>query len=106
VLALGLAVRLGRLFAAIPIVVLAPTLYFTYSRGAWLALAAGGIAALGLTLPRMSRRVVLAVAIVVICAGAIALVRLGGPSGAVREFSHAAPSIKAGRCPRSQSPPA
>jgi hypothetical protein len=37
------------------------------------------------------------VAIVVICGGAIALVRVGGPSGAVREFSHAAPSVQADR---------
>jgi O-antigen ligase len=37
---------------------------------------------------------------VVICAAAIALVRLGGPSGAVREFSHAAPSAKADRSRR------
>ena len=100
VLAVGLAVRLRRPLAAAPVFVLAPTLYFTYSRGAWLALAAGGISALGLALPRMSRRVVLAVAIVVICAAAIALVRLGGPSGAVREFSHAAPSVKADRSRR------
>src|SRR5438477_8221473 len=100
VLALGLAVRLRRPFAAAPVLVLAPTLYFTYSRGAWLALAAGGIAALGLATPRMSRRAMVAVAIVVICAGAIALVRVGGPSGAVREFSHAAPSVKTARSQR------
>jgi O-antigen ligase len=100
VLALGLAVRLRRPFFAAPVVVLAPTLYFTYSRGAWLALAAGGIAALGLTLPRMSRRTMLGVAIVVICAGAIALVRVGGPGGAISEFSHAAPSVKADRSRR------
>jgi O-antigen ligase len=100
VLALGLAVRLRRPFAAAPVLVLAPTLYFTYSRGAWLALAAGGIAALGFGMPRMSRRVLLAVAILVICAAAIALVRVGGPSGAVREFSHAAPSVKADRSRR------
>ena len=99
-LALGLAARLRRPLAAAPVLVLAPTLYFTYSRGAWLALAAGGIAALGLALPRMSRRSVVAVAIVVICAGAIALVRVGGPSGAVREFSHAAPSVKTARSQR------
>ena len=100
VLALGLAVRLRRPSAAAPVFVLAPTLYFTYSRGAWLALAAGGIAALGLTVPRMSRRTVVGVAIVVICAGAIALVRVGGPGGAIREFSHAAPSVKADRSRR------
>ncbi len=100
VLALGLAVRLRRPFAAAAVFVLAPTLYFTYSRGAWLALAAGGIAALGLTVPRISRRTMLGVAIVVICAGAIALVRVGGPGGAIREFSHAAPSVKADRSRR------
>jgi O-antigen ligase len=100
VLALGLAVRLRRPLAAAPVFVLAPTLYFTYSRGAWLALAAGGIAALGLTAPRMSRRTMLGVAIVVICAGAIAVVRVGGPGGAIREFSRAAPSVKADRSRR------
>ena len=42
----------------------------------------------------------LGVAIVVICAGAIALVRVGGPGGAIREFSHAAPSVKADRSRR------
>jgi len=100
VLALGLAVRLRRPLAAAPVLVLAPTLYFTYSRGAWLALAAGGIAATALAVPRVSRRVLVAVAIVVVCAAAIALVRVGGPSGAVREFSHAAPSVKANRSRR------
>jgi O-antigen ligase len=100
VLAVGLAVRLRRPFAAAPVLVLTPTLYFTYSRGAWLALAAGGIAALGLAVRRLSRRMIVAVAIVVICAGAIALVRVGGPSGAVREFSHAGPSVKADRSRR------
>ena len=100
VLAVGLAVRLRRPLAAAPVFVLAPTLYFTYSRGAWLALAAGGIAALGLAVPRMSRRTMLGVAILVICAGAIALVRVGGLSGAIREFSHAAPSVKADRSRR------
>jgi len=100
VLAVGLAVRLRRPLVAAPVFVLAPTLYFTYSRGAWLALAAGGIAALGLAVPRLSRRTMLGVAIVVICAGAIALVRVGGPGGAIREFSHAAPSVKADRSRR------
>src|SRR5881392_502027 len=100
VLALGLAVRLRRPFAAAAVFVLAPTLYFTYSRGAWLALAAGGIAATALGMPRVSRRVLFAVAIVVVCAAAVALVRVGGPSGAVREFSHAAPSVKANQSRR------
>ena len=99
-LALGIAVRLRRPFAAAPVLVLGPTLYFTYSRGAWLALVGGGIAALALAMPRMSRRAVLVVTAVVVCAGVIALVRVGGPSGAVHEFSQAAPSVKADRSRR------
>ena len=94
-LALGLAARLRRPLAAIPVLVLAPTLYFTYSRGAWLALGAGGVAAFALAMPRLPRRVTLAVAIVILFVGAFVLVRVGGPSGAVREFSHAGPSVKA-----------
>ena len=94
-LALGLAARLRRPLAAIPVLVLAPTLYFTYSRGAWLALGAGGVAAFALAMPRLPRRVTLAVAIVIVFVGAFVLVRVGGPSGAVREFSHAGPSVKA-----------
>src|SRR6478672_4596137 len=97
VLASGLATRLRRPFAAAPVLVLVPTLYFTYSRGAWLALGAGGAAALALSMPRLPRRVIVAVAIVVLCVAAFALVRVGGPSGAVREFSHAGPSVKADR---------
>jgi tetratricopeptide (TPR) repeat protein len=100
VLALGLATRLRRPFAAAPVLVLVPTLYFTYSRGAWLALAAGAAAALALSMPRLPRRVIVAVAIVVLCGAALALVRVGGPSGAVREFSHAGPSVKADRSRR------
>ncbi len=100
VLALGLAMRLRRPLAAVPVLVLVPTLYFTYSRGAWLALAAGGVAALALAMPRLPRRVMVAAAIVVLCVGALALVRVGGPSGAIREFSHAGPSVKADRSRR------
>jgi O-antigen ligase len=99
-LALGLAFRLRGAVAAVPVLVLAPTLYFTYSRGAWLALAVGGIAAAALAVPRISRRVMVALAIVAVCACAVALVRVGGPSGAVREFSHAPPSVKADRSRR------
>src|SRR6478672_11234073 len=94
-LALGLAARLRRPLAAVPVLVLAPTLYFTYSRGAWLALGAGGVAAFALATPRLPRRVTLAVAIVILCVGGFVLVRVGGPGGAVREFSHAGPSVKA-----------
>src|SRR2546421_4592349 len=95
VLALGLATRVRRPLAGVPVLVLVPTLYFTYSRGAWLALGAGGAAALALAMPRLPRRLMLAVAIAVLCVGAFALVRVGGPSGAIREFSHAGPSVKA-----------
>ena len=50
-LALGLALRgkgLVRAAAAASLVILAPTLYFTYGRGAWLGLVAGGCALLAL----------------------------------------------------------
>ncbi|MDP9308383.1 MAG: O-antigen ligase family protein [Actinomycetota bacterium] len=100
VLALGLATRVRRPLAAVPVLVLLPTLYFTYSRGAWLALGAGGAAALALAMPRLPRRLMVAVAIAVLCVGALALVRVGGPSGAIREFSHAGPSVKADRSRR------
>ena len=100
VLALGLATRLRRPLAAVPVLVLLPTLYFTYSRGAWLALGAGGAAALALAMPRLPRRLMVAVGIAVLCVGAFALVRVGGPSGAIREFSHAGPSVKADRSRR------
>src|SRR6266566_2536384 len=100
VLALGLGMRLRRPLAVVPVLVLVPTLYFTYSRGGWLALAAGGVAALALAMPRLPRRVMVAAAIVALCVGALALVRVGGPSGAIREFSHAGPSVKADRSRR------
>jgi hypothetical protein len=49
-LALGLALRarplLARALASSALVVLAPTLYFTYGRGAWLGLAAGLVASI------------------------------------------------------------
>jgi O-antigen ligase len=100
VVALGLATRMRWPLAAAPVLVLVPTLFLTYSRGAWLALGAGGIAAVALAMPRLPKRLMLALAIAAICIGAIALVRVGGPSGAVREFSHAAPSVKADRSRR------
>jgi O-antigen ligase len=100
VLALGLANRVRRPLAAVPVLVLVPTLYFTYSRGAWLALGTGGAAALALAMPRLPRRLMLVVAIAVLCVGAFALVRVGGPNGAIREFSQAGPSVKADRSRR------
>jgi O-Antigen ligase/Tetratricopeptide repeat len=56
-LALGLAVEGGawhRGIAAASLVVLAPTVYFTFSRGAWLALAVGAAAFLALTPRRLA----------------------------------------------------
>ena len=45
--------RATRVIAAASLVVLAPTLYFTYSRGAWAALTVGLIAAIGLEPKRL-----------------------------------------------------
>ena len=94
-LAVGLALRFGRPLFAAPVLVLAPTLYFTYSRGAWLALAAGAVGGLALAVPRLPRRFVLVAAAVVAALLAVVLVRVGGPGGAIREFSHAGPTVKA-----------
>jgi O-Antigen ligase len=56
-LALGFAARgrhlITRLLAAASLVVFAPTLYFTYSRGAWIALAVGLVAAIALDARRL-----------------------------------------------------
>jgi hypothetical protein len=56
-LALAFAARgrhlLTRLLAAVSLVVLAPTLYFTYSRGAWIALALGLLTAIALDTRRL-----------------------------------------------------
>jgi O-antigen ligase len=82
-------------FAA-PLLLFLPTLYFTYSRGAWLALTAGALAGLALAAPRLSRRLVIAVAAAVAVAFVVALVRVGGPAAAVREFSGAGPTVKSG----------
>jgi O-antigen ligase len=94
-LALGIAVRLRRPLAAAPVLVLGPALYFTYSRGAWLALGAGALAAVALAPPRLPRPAILAVTAAVVAFLALALVRVGGPVGAYHEFSHAAPTVKA-----------
>jgi O-antigen ligase len=96
-LAVGLALRLRRPLLATPVLLLGPTLYFTYSRGALLALGAGAVAGLGLTTPRLPRRVVLAAAAVVVALVAIALVSVGGPEGAIHEFSNAGPTVKANK---------
>jgi O-antigen ligase len=94
-LALGLAVRLRSPLTAAPVLVLGPTLYFTYSRGAWLALGAGALAAVALAPPRVPRPVLLAITTAVVALLAIALVQVGGPAAAYHEFSHAAPTVKA-----------
>jgi hypothetical protein len=96
-LGLGLALRLRRPLAAVPVLVLGPTLYFTYSRGAWLALGAGALAAVALAPPRVPRPVLLVIATAVVALLAIALVRVGGPAGAYHEFSHTAPTVKANK---------
>jgi O-antigen ligase len=95
VLSLGLALRLRRPLAAAPLLVLVPTLWFTYSRGAWLALAAGLLAALLLARPRLPRPVVVAGGAAAVAGVAVALVLVGGPAGAVRAFSGAGPAVKA-----------
>jgi O-antigen ligase len=100
VLSSGLAIARRRPFFALPVLVLAPTLYFTYSRGAWLALASGGIAAVALARPRVPGPVAVAATAFAVAAIAFALVRAGGPAGAVRSFSHSGPVVKAGESRR------
>jgi O-antigen ligase len=95
-LAAGVAVSKRRPLLAAPLLVLIPTLYLTYSRGAWLALGAGAIAALAVARPSVPKPVAVAVAVAAAAAVALALVRVGGPGGALRSFSHAAPVVKAG----------
>ncbi len=95
-LAAGSAAAKRRLVLAVPLLVLVPTLYLTYSRGAWLALGGGTIAALALARPAVPRTVAVALAVAAVAAVTFALVRVGGPGGAVRSFSHAAPAVKAG----------
>jgi hypothetical protein len=94
-LAAGLALRFRRALFATPVLVLGPTLYFTYSRGALLALAAGAVGGIALAPPRLPRRAVIAAAALLAALLALALVRVGGPAGAVREFSNAGPTVKA-----------
>ncbi len=96
-LAGGLSVRLRSVTAAAALLVLVPTLYFTYSRGAWLALAAGAVAAIALGRPRVPKAVAVAGAVVIVAGLTVALVRVGGPAGAVRKFSGAGPTVKTGQ---------
>ena len=65
VLALGFAAHgrlvVGRMLAAASLVILLPTLYFTYSRGAWIALGVGGALAVALD-PRRVKLVTISLA--------------------------------------------
>jgi O-antigen ligase len=94
-LAVGRAVRHRRALFAAPVLVLGPTLYFTYSRGAWLALGAGAVGGFALAVPRLPKRVVVAAAATVAALLVLALVRVGGPADAIHEFSGAGPTVKA-----------
>src|SRR5207244_8125452 len=85
-LAVGLAIRLRRPLLASPMLVLGPTLYFTYSRGAWLALGAGAVAGLAIGPPRVPKRVLVPVAVVVAVLVTPPLVQLGGPVVALHKF--------------------
>jgi hypothetical protein len=82
-LALGVAARAGRVttrsLAAATLVVFGPTLYFTYSRGSWIALAAG----LGVFLALDRRRLQVATAALVYGAAPAAAVTLAAASTAL-----------------------
>jgi O-Antigen ligase len=73
-LALAFAARgrhlITRLLAAASLVVLAPTLYFTYSRGAWIALAIGLVTAIALDVRKLQ---LITTALVVMPAPALAV---------------------------------
>jgi O-Antigen ligase len=90
VLALGVASTTRRPALAAPALVLAPTLYFTYGRGAWLALGAGLVVA-AFTRARARTVVVLAAALVIVVS--VATVAYGGR--VYRAFSTAGPTVKA-----------
>jgi O-antigen ligase len=74
--AMGIVLATGRRLAAASLVVLVPTLYFTYGRGAWIALAVGLLVAVA---ARLRPRHAMAVLAVVAVAGAAAIA-LGGQS--------------------------
>jgi O-antigen ligase len=90
VLAVGLAVTTRRLALAAPVLVLVPTLYFTYGRGAWLALGVGLVVAV---LTRARRHVVAVVAGALVIVVSVAAVAYGGR--VYRAFSTAGPTVKA-----------
>ena len=58
---------------------------------------AGAVAGLALAAPRPPKRVAVPLAAVAAALIALALVRVGGPGGAVHEFSRAGPTAKAGK---------
>src|SRR5215468_8962422 len=87
-LAVGLALRFRRPLLAAPVLVLGPTLFFTYSRGAWLALGAGALGGFALAPPRLPRRIVLAAAAVAAVVLALARVRVGGTTGAIHKVTN------------------
>jgi len=79
VVATTAALRLRQAVLASPVLLFLPTLYFTYSRGAWLALVVGALAAFALSVPRIPRRVAFAAAAVCVVGLVVALVGLGDP---------------------------
>jgi len=72
-LGLALAVRIAYL-AALPLFVV--TLYLTYSRGGWLALAVGLLAMLAVRLPALDRRVAVPVAAAVVISVVVAAIAM------------------------------
>ena len=96
VVAGSLAVARRSWLYAAALVLFLPTLYFTYSRGAWLALAAGAVGAFAVAGQSLPRRLTLAAAAAAVVVAAVALVLVGGPVGAVHKFSRAGPAVKAG----------
>jgi hypothetical protein len=97
VLAVGFSARArthaGRAFAAASLVVLVPTLYFTFGRGAWIALGAGLVAALAVE-PRRSQ--LLAAVCVAAPAPAIAVLLAVGSPALTREQSSLAAAGRGG----------
>ncbi|HEX6491570.1 MAG TPA: O-antigen ligase family protein [Gaiellaceae bacterium] len=100
VLAVGIAARRRSVAAAAPVLVLVPVLYFTYSRGAWLALGAGLLAAGLLLRPSVPRPVAIGLGSALALALVSVLVWVGGPLGALRKFSGAGPAVKANQSSR------
>ena len=100
VLAVSIAARRRSFVAASPLLVLLPALTFTYSRGAWLALGAGLVAAALLVRPRLPRPVAIGAGAILAVVLVLVFVWVGGPVGAVRKFSGAGPAVKANQSSR------